>query len=577
MGETSGGFDKHQTMLTDLRIKNFAIIGELQISFGAGLTVLTGETGAGKSIIMGALGLVQGDRATPDLIRTDEDEAVVEAVFDIADRVPIQEKLREMGFEAGNDLVLKRIVSRSEKNRVFINGSAATLGMLTTLSDPLIDICGQREHQVFLNPDNHIDILDDFGRLLSQRNEYAEVYGKYQALRDHRRELQSRAKNRGERLDYLTFQLQEIDQAALREGEEEALQEEKKILGNIAKLETHTDAAYDSLYGREGSVLEMLRSVQTEIKSINDIDDRFPTPSKDLESVYYQIEELAFALRDYRKTLVVDPQRLVVIEDRLEVLQKLKRKYGQTVADILMQRAAIAEELNELSQLSEDMEDLDARISTCLQELEKKAQRLSEARQVAAHQMEQAMGEELKTLKMVAAAFQVKFAWHAEKGLALGPKGWDQVEFYLSTNIGEVLKPMTRIASGGELSRIILAMRRIMLQTDPVATMIFDEVDSGVGGATAEGIGEKLRDLAARHQILCITHLPQIACYGDHHYRISKAVAEGRTHVRLTVLSEEDRIDEIAHMIGGGKFTEMAKKYAGEYRRSLDRKTEQPV
>ncbi len=564
-------------MLTDLRIKNFAIIGELQISFDDGLTVLTGETGAGKSIILGALGLVQGDRASPDLIRTDEDEAIVEAVFDITDRALIRQKLRDMGFEAGNDLVLKRIVSRSEKNRVFINGSAATLGMLTALSESLIDICGQREHQIFLNPDNHIDILDDFGLLLSQRNEYTDLYRIYETLREQRRELQTRVKNRGERLDYLTFQLQEIDQAALREGEEEALQDEKKILSNIAKLETHTAAAFDGLYGREGSVLETLRSVQTEIKSINDIDDRFPTPSQDLDALYYQLEELAFALRDYRKTLVIDPQRLVAIDDRLEILQKLKRKYGQTVGDILIQREVIGRELSELSQMSEDMEALDTRIGACLQELEKKAQQLSEARQAAARRMEQAIGDELKTLKMVAAAFQVKFAWHAEKGLALGPKGWDQVEFYLSTNIGEALKPMTRIASGGELSRIILAMRRIMLQTDPVATMIFDEVDSGVGGATAEVIGEKLRDLAARHQILCITHLPQIACFGDHHFRISKAVAEGRTHVRLSVLSEEDRIDEIAHMMGGGNFTEIAKKYAGEYKRSLGRKTEQPV
>lgn len=544
------------------------------MSFGDGFTVLTGETGAGKSIILGALGLVQGDRATPDLIRTDEDEAVVEAVFDIADRAPIRGKLRDMGFEAGNDLVLKRIVSRSGKNRVFINGSAATLGMLASLSEPLIDICGQREHQVFLNSDNHIDILDDFGLLLAQRSEYAEVYGKYQALREQRRELQARAKNRGERLDYLAFQLQEVDQAALKEGEEEALQEEKKFLANIQKLETHTDLAYDGLYGREGSVLEVLRSVQAEIKSINDIDDRFQKSPQDLETLYYQLEELAFSLRDYRKTLVVDPQHLIAIEDRLEVLQKLKRKYGQTVADILAQRETIAAELNELSKLSDDMEELDARITTCLQDLEKMAQHLSEARQEVARRMEQAMGDELKTLKMVAAAFQVKFAWHAEKGLALGLKGWDQVEFYLSTNIGEALKPMTRIASGGELSRIILAMRRIMLQTDPVATMIFDEVDSGVGGATAEVIGEKLRDLAARHQILCITHLPQIACFGDHHFRISKAVAEGRTHVRLSVLSEEERVDEIAHMMGGGNFTEIAKKYAGEYRRSLGQKTE---
>ena len=245
-------------MLTELRIKSFAIISELHLDFEQGLTVITGETGAGKSIILGALGLIQGERAAPDMIRTGEDEAVVEAVFNIAGHASIQEKLGGMGFEAGDALVLKRIVSRSEKNRVFINGSPATLGMLSALSESLIDICGQREHQVFLNPDNHIDILDDFGLLSAQRNEYGAIYARYQALREERRDLQGRLKSRNERSDYLTFQLQEIDQAALKKGEEEALQEEKKVLDNIARLEVHAGAAYENLYGREGSVLEQL-------------------------------------------------------------------------------------------------------------------------------------------------------------------------------------------------------------------------------------------------------------------------------------------------------------------------------
>jgi DNA repair protein RecN (Recombination protein N) len=564
-------------MLTELRIKSFAIIGELQISFDQGLTVMTGETGAGKSIILGALGLVQGDRATPDLIRTGEDEAVVEAVFDVSGHAPIQEKILGMGFETDDTLVLKRIVSRSEKNRVFINGSPATLGMLTALSEFLIDICGQREHQVFLNPDNHIDILDDFGLILPQRQVYEQLYQQYQTLREQRRELQGRAKDRSERTDYLAFQLQEIDEAALHDGEEEALREEKRVLDNIAKLEIHTGAAYDVLYGQEESVLGRFRSVQAEIKAINEIDGRFPTPTQDLDSLYYQMEEVAFNLRDYRRSLVVDPQRLAAIDDRLELLQTLKRKYGQTVAEILSKRAAIATELAALSQLIENLEELEAQLHGCLRELEAKAQVLSEARQAVAVRLEEAMEQELKNLKMVSAVFQVRFAPNPDKGLALGSKGWDQIEFYLSTNTGEALKPMSRIASGGELSRIILAMRRIMQQADPVATMIFDEVDSGVGGATAEVIGEKLRDLAARHQVLCITHLPQIACFGDHHLRIAKAVADGRTHVRLSVLSEEERVNEIAHMMGGENFTEMARKYAGEYRRSLGKRLASPA
>ena len=576
MGETAGGTDEHQAMLTDLRIKNFAIIAELQMSFEAGLTVLTGETGAGKSIVLGALGLIQGNRATPDLIRTGEEEAVVEAVFDVEGRDQVREKLREMGFDDGEDLSLKRIVSRAGKNRVFINGTPSTLGMLTAISESLINICGQREHQVLLNPDNHIDMLDGFGLLLPLRAEYEQLYERYLALREQRREMEARARNRVERADFLDFQLNEIDQAAFREGEEEVLLEEKKFLDNIQKLTVHADAAYDDLYGRERSVLEMLRSAQSEIREINEIDGQFKVASGDLDALYYHLEETAFSLRDYRKTLAADPQRLEAVEDRLEMLQKLKRKYGKTITEILDRREGIAAELADLSKLSENIDELNGAIGKCTRELEEKAQTLSEARRTAAGRREQMMGEELGALKMAAAAFQVKFEDSPGNGHSLGAKGWDQVEFYLSTNTGEALKPLIRIASGGELSRIILAMKRILMQTDPVGTMIFDEVDSGVGGRTAGRIGEKLRDLAFRHQILCITHLPQIACFGDHHFRISKAITDGRTHVRLDVLSEEERIDEITHMMGGENFVEMTRKYAGEFKRSPGRKRPEP-
>jgi DNA repair protein RecN (Recombination protein N) len=559
-------------MLTDLRIKNFAIIGALQMSFGDGLTVLTGETGAGKSIILGALGLIQGDRATPDLIRTGEEEAVVEAIFDIGNRNPVREKLREMGFDDGEELALRRIVSRSGKNRVFINGTPSTLGMLTSISESLINICGQREHQVFLNPDNHIDILDAFGRLLSLRGEYGQVYERYMALREKRRDLETRAKNRIERTDFLSFQLGEIDQAAFKAGEEEALQEEKRFLANIQKLTIHAEGAYDELYGREQSALEMIQSVQGHIREITELDSQFKTPPKDLEALYFQLEDLAFVLRDYRKTLVVDSQRQAQIEDRLELLQNLKRKYGKTVTDILERREAIARELADLSQLNENIEEMDELITACGTDLKEKARYLSDRRRAAALLVDKSIQEELWALKMEGTAFQVQFSLDPEKENPFTSKGQDQIEFYLSTNAGEALKPLIRIASGGELSRIILAMKRMMMETDPVGTMIFDEVDSGVGGGAAEVIGEKLRDLAARHQIFCITHLPQIACFGDHHFRISKEIADGRTQVCLDVLSEDDRVDEIARMMGGENPEEITREYAGEIRRSFARK-----
>jgi DNA repair protein RecN (Recombination protein N) len=559
-------------MLTDLRIKNFAIIGELQMSFGDGLTVLTGETGAGKSIILGALGLIQGDRATPDLIRTGEEEAVVEAIFDIGKRNPVREKLREMGFDDTEELALRRIVSRSGKNRVFINGTPSTLGMLTSISESLINICGQREHQVFLNPDSHIDILDAFGRLFALRGEYGQVYDRYMDLREKRIDLETRAKNRVERSDFLSFQLGEIDQAAFKEGEEEALQEEKRFLANIQKLTAHAEGAYDDLYGREQSALEIIQSVQGHIREIIELDRQFKTQPKDLDALYFQLEDLAFLLRDYRKTLMVDPQRQGAIEDRLELLQNLKRKYGKTVTEILERREAMARERADLSQLNDCIEEMDELIATCENDLKEQARCLSERRREAALLIEKSIQEELRALKMDGVVFQVNFYRDPEKENKFTSKGQDQIEFYLSTNAGEALKPLIRIASGGELSRIILAMKRMMMETDPVGTMIFDEVDSGVGGGTAEVVGEKLRDLAARHQIFCITHLPQIACFGDHHFRISKEIADGRTRVCLDVLSEDDRVDEIARMIGGENPEEITREYAGEIRRSFTRK-----
>jgi len=326
-------------MLTELNIRNFAIIDELKVSFADGLNVITGETGAGKSIIMGAVSLLLGDRASSDMIRSFEDSAVVEALFDVGEKEELKEKLRQMGFSEGHELVLKRIVSRSGKNRVYINGHLANLGMLSAISESLINLCGQHEHQIILNADNHIDILDEFGNLLSLRSEYRDLYDRYQSLNERIRELVSIKKSREDKEEFLRFQLKELDDAGICPGEDTALLEEKKILTNVQKLMDYAGTARDDLYAKSGSILEELRGVITNIHEIRKIDQRLDVSEKDLDGIYYQLEDAAMTLRDYEKHLSYDPARLETIDDRLELLGRLKRKYGHTLEDVLKKRA----------------------------------------------------------------------------------------------------------------------------------------------------------------------------------------------------------------------------------------------
>jgi DNA repair protein RecN (Recombination protein N) len=549
-----------------LSIRNFAIIDEMKVSFADGLNVLTGETGAGKSIIIGAVSLLLGDRASSDMIRSFEDSAVVEALFDVGEKQGLRERLREMGFHDGDELVLKRVVSRSGKNRVYINGQLATLGMLSDLSESLINICGQHEHQVILSAENHIDILDEFGGLLAFRSEYRELYDQYQSLNDKIRNLLTVKKNRGEREDLLRFQQNELDEAGICIGGDATLLEEKKVLNNVRKLMDFAERAHDALYGKTGSILEELRGAIANVREIRKIDQGLKLHEQDVDAVFYQLEEAALTLRDYKKNLSYDPARLEAIEDRLELLGRLKRKYGRTIEDVVKKREEIGEELRTISSVDEEIEQLSQAIELQKSKMLAKAELLSRKRREAAFTLKEAIEEEIHTLRMEKAVFDVVFK-NAVAGVgevAINSRGIDDVEFYLATNVGETLKPLNRIASGGELSRIMLAMKKVLAKTGSVGTIIFDEVDSGIGGATAEDVGRKLKDVSKHHQILCITHLPQIACFGDRHYRVLKAVSDERTVTSVDVLSREQRLDEIARMLGGAELTRKTREHARE-------------
>jgi len=554
-------------MLKELGITNFAIIERLELSFDEGLNVISGETGAGKSILIGAIGLLLGERASSDLIRSDEDAAVVEAVFDIGPYKNLKARLQEMGFRPGSELVVKRVISRSGKNRVYIDGNLATAAMLGEISEALVNICSQHEHQVLLNPENHIDVLDEFGNLGKPRGTFTALYDEYQGLKAKRDQLVARNRNRADREEFLRFQIREIENAALKPGEDAALQEEKKILANAAKLMELAQQSYEILYGQEEPVLGKMSRVVSHIREIRRIDPKFTVSDEEMKSLEIQLEDAARNLREYIGRIPSDSARLEMIDDRLEAIGRLKKKYGGSIENVLKTGGDLKAELEGLSSVAEDIQGLEKELGKKKAELLAQAGKLSSERRRIATDLEKAIEEEVHDLKMEKARFKVIFidpSLDDEGAALLHSRGVDQLEFYLSTNVGEPLKPLNRIASGGELSRIVLAMKKVLARAGGVGTVIFDEVDSGIGGATAEIVGRKLRDISAHHQVICITHLPQIASFGKTNYRVTKSVLEGRTRTEVTILSDEERLEEITRMLGGVEITDKTRAAARE-------------
>lgn len=554
-------------MLTELRIANFAIIDELSVSFDKGLNVITGETGAGKSIIVEAVGLLLGDRASTDVIRSSEETAQVEAVFKLdGSDDPLRQLLAEMGFEPEDELYIRRVISRSGRNRVYVNDTAVTLAMLSAIAENLVNICGQHEHQAILNSAYHIDILDEYGGLMPLRNEYRDIFLRYREQLAGIDQLRERKARGEERDDFLRFQLRELEAADVQPGEDSALAEERVRLSHVRKLKELAGCAHESLYDREGSLVEEFSRVIGAIKEIRKIDPEFALSPEHCDSIYYQLEDLAHTLRDYTGKLIPDPERLAVVDDRLELLGRLKRKYGGSIQQILNRRDEIDREIGEISSLDEEIKLREKEVEGTREALRIKVEALSQLRSERAKLLEQAVEFEIRSLKMPQAEFVVTITKSlSEEGRETwNEKGGDQVEFYLRANLGEDSKPLNRIASGGELSRIILAMKKALAAVARIGTIVFDEVDSGIGGATAQTVGKKLREAAEHQQVLCITHLPQIACFGHRHYRVEKKIQQGRTIASMQFLSEDRRVDEMARMLGGASITEKTLAHARE-------------
>jgi DNA repair protein RecN (Recombination protein N) len=558
-------------MLTQLTISNFAIISHLDIHFKPGLNILSGETGAGKSIIISAVNLILGGRAHSDLIRTGSEEARVEALFSLPSNPFISAVVGDMGFSFDGELVIRRQISREGRNRISINGSPATLQMLSKIGNLLISISGQHEHQLLLKPENHLYLLDDFGGLTEERLGLNTLFNRHQFLWEKRSSLQRKIREMEERQELERFQRDEIDKADLKEDEDKHLETEKKRLQHAEQLRGLVEETYQTLYEKDGAVLSELSACVKGLAKGAEMDPELKSAMDILSSAKVQVEEAALELRDRQESIPMDPHLLEEVEERLQVILKLKRKYGSSLEEIRKFRDRLSEKMESLGQDKEEMERMNQEAKELEGEIVSRASLLSGKRKQAARSFEEAVKSELSLLEMVETRFEVDF--HQADGLGdaeqegtgkIRADGCDQVEFMLSPNIGEDLKPLSKIASGGELSRIMLAMKTILARTASVETIIFDEVDSGIGGATAEVVGEKLRDLAGFNQVICITHLPQIASKGSTHFLVRKRVADGRTGTTISELNREERVKEIARLLGGKTITQKAMAHAKE-------------
>jgi DNA repair protein RecN (Recombination protein N) len=560
-------------MLVQLHIENYALIDRVVLEFGAGLNVLTGETGAGKSMIIGALGLVLGQRAQTDMVCTDNKPTLVEALFDLSASPQLCQILATLGMETDEtSLLLKRLITKNS-SRCYINANLATLTMLQDVGQHLIEILGQHQQQTLLRRESQLTLLDAFGRLGDDVATLRQAYQRYQELLQDFRQLRQEEQQRLQRQDLLRFQAEELDTARLYPTEEEQLAAEHHLLLNAEQIYELSQSAYALLYRNERSLLELLATVRDQLAQLAQLDPRQSVLSDELHNSYYTLEEVAQRLRDYSDSVEIDPNRLHTVEERLAEIARLKRKYGATIPDILQYRERIRHEYLALTQHEERRAALTAELGKLRQALKSLAITLSDKRRQAAERLQQAVQQELEALNMAGTVFRIACTLrHDPQGdvtvgterVALTADGIDEVEYLVAPNPGQPLKPLARIASGGELSRLMLAMKSILARADQTPTLVLDEVDAGIGGRTARIVGEKLRHLAHSHQVFCITHLPQIASHGDQHYRVEKSVGTDHTTIQVQPLSFAERVEEIARMSGGTHITAATRKHAEE-------------
>lgn len=549
-------------MLQELSIKDFAIIDEIQISFQPKMTVLTGETGAGKSIIIDALGLLAGGRGSTEFIRKGEKKAVIQGLFTLPREANTYNILEEYGIDSEDgQIILQRDLYRGGRNICRINGMMVNLATLRKVGETLIDIHGQNEHQELMKPENHIDLLDEYDKKTSQlRNQYQVVYQNYRKLKLSMEKKEADEKAWAQRLDMLNFQVKEIEEAGLKINEEDELVEEKNKLDNFQAIHDALELSYQILSGEKIDVVGNLGNAMNELSDVSDLSENLQEINTKISDAFYSLEDAARDISDELDSMEWNGERLNEIEERLELIHQLKRKYGDTIEDILHYHSRIEKELREMENAEQNSEKQERQLSEALEKVKELAIKLSKQRKKSAKKLEKMIHEQLSALYMDKAVFEVKCLNNSK----LYSKGIDKVEFYIQTNPGEEMGPLAKIASGGELSRIMLALKTIFSQKMGVTSIIFDEVDTGVSGRVAQAIAEKISQISNNSQVLCITHLPQVAAIADNHYYISKSVNDGRTEASLKELDEKQKIREIARMLSGSEITELTLKHAEE-------------
>jgi DNA repair protein RecN (Recombination protein N) len=553
-------------MLRELNIHNVAVIDALTVSFAPGLNVLTGETGAGKSILIDALQLVLGARSSEELLRSGAEEAMVEAAFDLPADPRVTTLLAGEGIavERGEFLVLRRHLFRDGKSKAYVAGRLSSAATLRALGEELVDIHGQHPGQPLLDPKRHRELLDAYAGIVEDVRGYRERYLRWQGLGRERETLLTAQRERERRIELLEHQRREIDGAQLVPEEEESLTAERAILANHERLFSAVEQVYVELEESDEAILTRLGATATRAREAAGIDPRLAEILEALETALVHLGEAARSLRDYRGRIEFDPERLEAIEARLHEIGRLKRKYGGNIPDLLEQLAQARKDLETLERSGARLQELERELQTCRQDLLARAERMSGARRKAGQALQEAILTELTALGMAKAAFEVRVIVGAQGDASLGSYGLDEVEFLISPNPGEALKPLHKIASGGELSRVMLAVRTILADADQTPTLIFDEVDAGIGGSMGEVVGRKLLAAARGHQVLCVTHLPQLACFGDQHVVVEKKSAQDRTETIVRRLTAEERLRELARMLGGPTRSTTALDHANE-------------
>lgn len=536
-------------MLVSLRIKNFAIFDDIEIPFSSGLNIITGDTGAGKSIIIDAINLLRGCKASSDYIKSGHEQAHIEGVFDIQS-AEIREYLDDFGIDCDDDLIIKRIISVSGKNRVFVNGNTITLNVLSSITCRLIDVFGQHENIKILDEQSHISYLDLFGVDPEIKQNVSESYKNYHKIENSLVNLKKKQIEKNEREEYLKYVCKEIEDANLESEEERQLEDEKKILLNSEILHKAAQSSYETLYEADNSIISSLQNIKNEFTTASEIDRNLNEPTSLLEKAILLIQDTSYFLRDYIGVINSNPDKLEQIEQRLQFIHEIKRKYGLSIKEVLKKKEDYKIELESLLNLSSEIDELERKKSESLGQLTRLCSELTHKRRNASIKMSTRIEAGLAEVGLKDCSFVIKF-----EDKQISENGMDKVEFYFSANPDEPPKPLSKVASGGELSRIMLILKTLLNEKSSQTILIFDEPDTGIGGAVAEAVGAKIRNLSDIYQVLCITHLAQVAKFADSHLIVRKEFIDNSTKINVDLLDDDKRIDELARMMGGVKIT----------------------